>query len=96
MTIAKKLSNPYSAATGVVKVAAVQMASSPQVASNLIEAERLIALAVKQGAKVVVLPEYFCIMGIKDIDKVTVREKIGEDFIKTVKGVGYKFIGEGE
>ena len=78
MTIAKKLSKPYSAATGVVKVAAVQMASSPQVASNLIEAERLIALAVKQGAKVVVLPEYFCIMGIKDIDKVTVREKIGD------------------
>ncbi len=25
-----------------------------------------------------------------------VREKIGEDFIKTVKGVGYKFTGEGE
>jgi deaminated glutathione amidase len=78
MTIAKKSSKPYSAATGVVKVAAVQMASSPHVASNLVEAERLIALAVKQGAKIVVLPEYFCIMGVKDFDKVTVREKAGE------------------
>jgi deaminated glutathione amidase len=78
MAIPKKSSKPYSAATGVVKVAAVQMASSPHVASNLVEAERLIALAVKQGAKIVVLPEYFCIMGVKDFDKVTVREKAGE------------------
>jgi nitrilase len=59
---------------GVVKVAGIQMASSPQVASNLIEAERLIALAAAQGAKIVVLPEYFCIMGVKETDKVQVRE----------------------
>lgn len=60
-----------------VKIAGIQMASSPQVSSNLIEAERLIALAVAQGAKIVVLPEYFCIMGIKETDKVAVRETIG-------------------
>jgi len=65
-------------ASGVTKVAGIQMASSPQVSSNLIEAERLIALAVEQGAKIVVLPEYFCIMGTKDIDKVAVREKAGD------------------
>jgi deaminated glutathione amidase len=63
---------------GLVKVAAIQMASSPQVASNLTEAERLVAIAATQGAKVVVLPEYFCIMGVKDIDKVAVREKPGD------------------
>ena len=63
------------AVAGTFKVAGIQMASSPQVSSNLIEAERLIALAATQGAKIVVLPEYFCIMGIKDIDKVQVREK---------------------
>lgn len=63
---------------GLVKVAGIQMASSPQVASNLIEAERLIAIAAGQGAKIVVLPEYFCIMGVKDIDKVAVREKAGD------------------
>jgi deaminated glutathione amidase len=63
---------------GYVKVAAIQMASSPQVASNLTEAERLIAIAAEQGAKIVVLPEYFCIMGVKDIDKVAVREKAGD------------------
>ena len=54
------------------------MASSPQVGSNLTEAERLIAIAAEQGAKIVVLPEYFCIMGIKDIDKVAVRETAGD------------------
>lgn len=59
----------------IVKVAAIQMASSPQVSSNLIEAKRLIQLAAKEGAKIVVLPEYFCIMGAKEFDKVAVREK---------------------
>ena len=61
-----------------VKVAAVQMASSPHVGSNLTEAERLIDLAAEQGAKIVVLPEYFCIMGKKDTEKVAVREKVGD------------------
>ena len=55
-------------------VAGIQMASGPQVSSNLIEAERLIKLAANQGAKLIVLPEYFCIMGIKDTDKVLVQE----------------------
>ena len=61
-----------------VKVAAIQMASSPHVTPNLTEAERLIGLAANQGAKVVVLPEYFCIMGAKEHDKVQVREKDGD------------------
>lgn len=61
-----------------VKVAGIQMASSPNVSSNLIEAERLIKLAVEQGAKIVVLPEYFSIMGIEDTDKVKVREEEGD------------------
>jgi len=68
--------------SGAVKVAAVQMASSPQVSSNLTEAERLINLAVEHGAKIVVLPEYFCIMGNKDTDKVSVREKAGDGSIQ--------------
>ena len=68
--------------TGTVKVAGIQMASSPQVSANLIEAERLITLAVAQGAKIVVLPEYFCIMGVKETDKVAVREKLGEGLIQ--------------
>jgi predicted amidohydrolase len=66
------------ASAGAVKVAAIQMASSPHVASNLTEAERLIAIAVEQGAKLVVLPEYFCMMGAKDIEKVAIKETPGD------------------
>ena len=39
------------------KVAAVQMASGPNVPGNLSEARRLIEKAVDQGARLVVLPE---------------------------------------
>ena len=78
ITAKNKIEKPAQSAAGSFKVAGIQMASSPHVSSNLTEAERLITLAAKQGAKVVVLPEYFCIMGLKDIDKVAVREKVGD------------------
>ena len=77
-----KSTKPAKALAGAIKVAGIQMASSPNVSSNLTEAERLIALAAEQGAKIVVLPEYFCIMGTKDIDKVAVREKAGDGLIQ--------------
>lgn len=80
--LAKKTSAQSKNTANSVKVAGIQMASSPQVSSNLIEAERLIAIAVKQGAKIVVLPEYFCIMGVKEMDKVAVREKDGDGVIQ--------------
>ncbi len=80
--LAKKTSAQSKNTANSVKVAGIQMASSPQVSSNLIEAERLIAIAAKQGAKIVVLPEYFCIMGVKEMDKVAVREKDGDGLIQ--------------
>ena len=71
----------------IVKIAAIQMASGPQVAANLSEAKRLVESAVKLGDKLVVLPEYFAIMGLKDTDKVAVREQDGsgpiQDFLST-------------
>lgn len=67
-----------SAAPGVVKIAGIQMASGPQVSANLSEAERLIKIAAEQGAKLVALPEYFAIMGMKDTDKIKVREEEGD------------------
>ncbi len=63
---------------GIVKIAGIQMASGPHVLANLSEAERLIEIAVNQGAKLVALPEYFAIMGLKDTDKIKVREVEGE------------------
>ena len=61
----------------VYKVAAIQMASGPNVAGNLDEAGRLIAKAVEQGARLVVLPEFFAIMGLNERDKLKVRELPG-------------------
>ncbi|HPX89197.1 MAG TPA: carbon-nitrogen hydrolase family protein [Methylophilaceae bacterium] len=71
----------------IVKIAAIQMASGPHVAANLSEAKRLIETAVNQGARLVVLPEYFAIMGLNDTDKVAVREQEGsgpiQDFLSS-------------
>ncbi len=65
-------------AGGIIRVAAIQMASGPNVSANLAEAGRLIQLAADAGAKLVALPEYFAIMGLKDNDKVKVREQEGK------------------
>lgn len=64
--------------SNMIKIAAIQMASGPQVSANLNEAERLIEVAANQGAKLVALPEYFAIMGLKETDKVAVREEEGK------------------
>ncbi|HSQ02730.1 MAG TPA: carbon-nitrogen hydrolase family protein [Burkholderiales bacterium] len=71
------------AAPGVVRVAGVQMASGPNVKGNLNEAARLIEIAAEQGAKLVALPEYFPIMGMRDRDKVAVREEPGKGPIQS-------------
>ena len=42
--------------------AAIQMASSPDISFNLLEAGKLIEEAVKAGAKLVALPENFAIL----------------------------------
>jgi predicted amidohydrolase len=58
----------------MVCVAAVQMASGPNVKANLIEAARLIGEAVNNGAGLVVLPENFAIMGLSEYDKLNNSE----------------------
>lgn len=80
------------------RVAAIQMASGPSVTANLEEAARLIEEAVAQEAKLVVLPEYFCIMGMKDTDKLAVREQPGSGQIQgflsqTAKRLGIWLVG---
>jgi nitrilase len=65
-----------SAATSF-KVAAVQTVSTPDVEENLRGAGRLIEQAASEGAKLVALPEYFCIMGMRDRDKVAAKERDG-------------------
>jgi predicted amidohydrolase len=58
-------------------IACIQMASGPNVGANLLEAERLIEQAVSRGAKLVILPENFALMGLSERDKVAVREPEG-------------------
>lgn len=58
----------------MTKVAAIQMISTPDPAQNMATAERLIADAAAQGASLVVLPEYWAIMGMHDEDKVAHAE----------------------
>lgn len=64
------------------RYAAIQMASSPSISSNLIEAERLIASATKAGAKIVALPENFALMGQHELDKVEQKEQDGRGLIQ--------------
>ena len=71
------------AQAGTVRVAAIQMASGPNVSANLAEAEQLIELAVDAGAQLVALPEFFCIMAMKDADVVKVREAEGQGPIQS-------------
>ncbi len=59
------------------KIAAIQMASGPNVSANLIEAARLIANAAAAGASLVVLPENFAIMPMKEADRLAAAETDG-------------------
>lgn len=68
---------------GAVRVAAIQMASGPSVPANLAEAERLIELAVQAGARLIALPEFFCIMAMKDSYVVKAREAEGDGPVQT-------------
>jgi len=58
-------------------VAAIQMISSPSVSDNLATARRLVSQAAQDGAQLVLLPEYWAIMGLNDSDKVKVAEPLG-------------------
>ncbi len=64
------------------KVAAIQMASGPNVEANLLEAGRLVTNAVDAGAELVVLPENFALMGMSELDKVKIREAEGDGRIQ--------------
>ncbi len=68
-----------------LRVAALQMVSTTVLEQNLAEAGRLINSAVAEGAQLVVLPEYFCLMGQRDTDKLSIQEPAGagpiQDFL---------------
>jgi len=61
-----------------MKIAAVQMLSTPDLRQNLARAVDLVAQAAAAGAELVALPEYFCLMGRRDADKLDIAEPPGQ------------------
>jgi nitrilase len=60
-----------------MKIAAIQMVSTGHVQDNLQQAATLLAQAAAQGAELAVLPEYFCLIGQHDADKLDIQEPFG-------------------
>ena len=61
-----------------MKIAAIQMISAPEWPVNREAAARLIAQAAAAGAGLIALPEYFCVMGRRDTDKLALAESAGD------------------
>ena len=72
-------------AAGRFRVAAVQTVSGGSVAENLAQIAPLIARAADEGAQLVLLPEYFGLLGARATDKLAVAERDGggpqQDFL---------------
>lgn len=60
-----------------MKVAALQMVSGLEVEANLASAHALLHAAAEAGAELAVLPEYFCLLGRRDADKLAIQEPEG-------------------
>ena len=68
-----------------MKVAAIQMVSGTSPERNAESAWRLIERAAQGGAELVALPEYFCLMGRSDRDKLAQYA----DYFRQVGGYTY-------
>ncbi len=71
-----------------MKISTIQMVSTPQVDQNLSVASDLISRAAGAGADMIVLPEYFCLFGLHDTDKLAHQEPYGhgrlQDFLANI------------
>jgi nitrilase len=81
-----------------MKVAAIQMVSAIAREANLERAHALLGEAAAAGAELAVLPEYFCMMGARDSDKLALRETAGagavQDFLaEAARGFGLWIVG---
>jgi len=68
-----------------MKIALLQMVSTPDLQDNLAQARALLEEAAAGGAVLAVLPEYFCLFGHHERDNVAVAEQPGsgpvQDFL---------------
>ena len=68
----------------MTKIAAIQMASGPQIKANLMEATRLIREAAIKGAQLVVLPESFALMAMDEAENIEHAEEQGSGYIQDI------------
>jgi deaminated glutathione amidase len=61
-----------------MQIAAIQMVSTGQRDDNLAQALQLLEKAAAEGAELAVLPEYFCMIGQHDTDKLAIQEPFGQ------------------
>jgi len=66
-----------------MKVAAIQMVSASRLQPNLEHARVLLEQAAAGGAEVAALPEYFCLLGHRDTDKLAIQERFGDGPIQS-------------
>ena len=81
-----------------MKVAAIQMVSGTRIDDNLRDAHALLLRAAQAGAELAVLPEYFCVMGQRDTDKLALQELLGKGPIQdwlaaTARELGLWIVG---
>jgi len=81
-----------------MKIAAIQMVSTGKVQDNLQQAATLLAQAAAQGAELAVLPEYFCLIGQHDTEKLAIQEPFGSGPIQqfladTARATGLWIVG---
>ncbi len=69
-----------------MKVAAIQMVSGMDLSANLAQARLLLQEAAQAGAELAVLPEYFCLMGQRDADKLAIQEPFGRGPVQQFLG----------
>jgi nitrilase len=76
-----------------MKVAAIQMVSGTERDANLAQARQALAQAAAQGAELAVLPEYFCLLGQRDTDKLAIQERFGHGPIQDMLAQAARELG---
>lgn len=74
-------------------VALIQMVSTADVAHNLRTARVLLEQAAAAGAELAVLPEYFCLIGPHDSDKLAIQEPFGHGPLQTALADSARSLG---
>lgn len=74
-------------------VAAIQMVSTPEPKENIATMRRHAQAAAEQGAKLILLPEYWAVMGMREEDKLRHAEKLDDGPIQAAMAVTARELG---